>query len=184
MIKIAVKFISIALILVLVGCQGGGITIPQSDSTPPTVTLSAIQPNGGSTTVSAGGAEQTLTLTAKTGSLNLTATAEDPQSGIQTLQIWVSYRTAGCENDICTSSEPGLQTKPRFESTSPQKKAGEKTVQMSILADALNLSEFISPTSPLPGSTVYVDVIITAKAVNHLGGQTITPKLTAKWKEP
>src|SRR6185503_4226762 len=184
MIKIYHKLIAFSLVLLLAGCKGsGGITIPQSDSTPATLTLSAGQPNGGSATVSAGGSDQTMMLISKTGPLNLTATAQDPESGIQSLQIWVNQSSSNCEGDTCTSSGQGLLTAPEFESTSPQKKPGEKTVAMSVLADALDLSKLIPAGSVAPGKKFFFSVIITAKAVNHLGGTAQTAQLFADWME-
>ena len=183
MIKIYHKLIAFSLILLLAGCKSGGITIPQSDSTPPTLTLSAGQPNGGSATVSVGGSDQSMMLISKTGPLNLTATAEDLESGIQSLQIWVNQTSTTC-NATCTSSGPGLLTAPEFESTSPQKKPGEKTVAMSVLADALDLSKLIPQGSVSPGKTFFFSVLITAKAVNHLGGTAQTAQISADWKEP
>lgn len=167
------------------GGGGGGITIPQNDSTAPTLTLGAAQPGGQSVTVNAGGSAQTLKLTSKTGALNLLATAKDPESGIQAVEIWVSNSTTFCDaNKICKLVGPGLLGKPTFESTSAQKKPGETAADSSILADSVNLSTQIRQAQLQPGESLSVTIIIYAVAVNHLGGRTQTPEIKATWSEP
>lgn len=167
------------------GGGGGGITIPQNDSTAPTLTLGSGQQGGQNVTVSAGGSGQNMKLMSKTGSLNLLATAKDPESGIQTVEIWVNKETTFCDvNKICKKTGPGLLGKPTFESTSPQKKPGETTSDSSILAQALNLSTEIPQGSVQPGESRTVILTIFAVAVNHLGGRTQTPEIKATWSEP
>jgi hypothetical protein len=167
------------------GGSGGGITIAQSDSTAPTLTLGAGQSGGQDVTVSAGGSAQNMKLTSKTGALNLLATAKDPESGVQIVEIWVGKKTTSCDaNGICKTTGPGLLGKPTFESTSPQKKPGETAAESSIMAQSLNLSTEIPQGSVPAGQSLTVTLIIHAVAVNHLGGRTQTPELTATWSEP
>ena len=162
---------------------GGGITVPQNDSTAPTLTLGAGQPAGQNVSVSAVGSGQNLQLTSKTGPLNLLATAKDPESGIQAVEIWVNSETTFCAPAAnCKRVGPGLLQKPTFESTSPQKKPGETTADSSILAQSLDLSTAI-PQSLGPGSSRTVTFTISAVAVNNLGGRTQTPDIKATWSE-
>lgn len=183
-----IRLIVIALFLSLVGCQppNGGITIPQSDGSAPELSLGAGQQGGQNVSVSAGGSSQTLTLTSKSGSLNLLATANDPESGIQALEIWVNKESVSCNlaTNICTRTGPGLLGSPMFESTSPQKQPGETTAAGSILGEALDLSQQIPQGTVPAGRTLSVTLIIHAVAVNHLGGRTQTPEIRATWSEP
>ena len=135
--------------------------------------------------VSAGGAANSGTLISKTGSLNIAATANDPESGVQALEIWVSKKTTSCDaNGICSTSGPGLLGQPRFQSTSPKKNPGEVTSAASTLLDVLNLSTEIPQGTISAGSSRAVDIIIQAVATNHLGGKAQTPSLTLTWSEP
>lgn len=180
------------LVLSLASCQssGGGITIAQNDSTAPTLTFGVGQPAGQSAggqnvTVSAGGSAQTMKLTSKSGALNLLATAKDPESGIQAVEIWMNKKTTSCDaGGICTTNNPGLLGAPMFESTSPQKNPGQTTPDGSILLQAVNLSMEIPQASVLAGESLRVSLIFHAVAVNHLGGRTQTPEITATWSEP
>jgi hypothetical protein len=186
--KINVSLIAIIVLLLLIGCQptGGGITIPQSDSSAPGLTLGAGQQGGQDVTVSAGGSSQNMTLVSKSGPLNLLATANDPESGIQAVEIWVNKVTVSCNltNDTCTQTGPGLLASPMFESTSPQKQPGDTASATSILAQALDLSQQIPQGNVAAGHTRTVTLIIHAVAVNHLGGRTQTPEIRATWSEP
>lgn len=165
------------------GGAGGGITIAQNDSTAPTLTLGAGQQGGQNINVNAGGSDQNMTLTSKTGSLNLLATAKDSESGVQAVEIWVNRESTFCAAaSNCKHVGPGLLGKPTFESTSPQKKPGETAAESSVLAQSLNLSAAI-PQKLLPGESRSVIFTIHAEAVNHLGGRTRTHTITATWNE-
>jgi hypothetical protein len=174
------------LLLIGVACNGpnGGIVIPASDSTGPTLALGAGQPSGQNITVNAGGSGQNMQLISKSGVLNLVATANDPESGIQAVEIWVNKRTISCDANESCSITPTLQGIPMFESRSPQLNPGDTTAASSILAQALDLSREISQGSLSAGATLTVDISIYAVAVNHLGGQTRTPEIVATWREP
>lgn len=165
------------------GGGGGGITIAQSDGTAPTLTLGVGQPGGQNISVSAGGSNQNMTLTSRTGSLNLLATAKDPESGVQAVEIWFNKESTFCRAaGPCTHVGPGLLGKPSFESTSPQKKPGETAADSSILAQPLNLSAEIT-RKLLPGESLSVTLTFFAVAVNHLGGRTQTAEIRATWSE-
>jgi hypothetical protein len=187
--KVNITSFLLALLLALTACTpgggGGGITIAQNDSTPPTLTLGAGQPGGQNISASAGGTGQSMTLVTKTGPVNLVATAVDPESGIQTVEIWVNQTITSCDaNDVCQTSGPGLLGQPTFDSTSPQKQPGETTAESSIFATPLDLTTQIPQGSVSTGNTLTVDLTIFAVAVNHRGGRTQTPDLTLTWSEP
>jgi hypothetical protein len=156
----AAKWITCAMLFLavtqlLIGCSSGstngGITIAQTDSTPPTITLGAGQPNGQNKTVSSGGLGVSLKLISKSDPLNLAVTAKDPESGVQTVQIWVNKTSTNCSGTICSTTGPGLLGNPAFESTSPQKHPGETTAESSILLEALDLTKEIPQQNLLPG---------------------------------
>jgi hypothetical protein len=166
------------------GSSGGGITIPQSDATPPTLSLQSAQPSGNTATVSAGGSAQSMKLLSKTGSVNLAATAKDGESGVQALEIWVNKKTTSCTGNMCQPTGPGLLGSPQFESTSPKKNPGETTPESSIMLQALDLTKEIPQGAVQAGSTRKVELILFARARNHLSGQSQTPELTLTWSEP
>ena len=192
MIKINhnITLIAIILILLLSGCQNsssGGITIPQSDSTPPALTLTAGQPGGQNVSVSAGGSKQSLTLISKTGELNLSAAARDPESGVQALEIWLDRIITSCDisgpEELCSTTSPE-QFGKLFESIAPQKLPGETTGESSIMFQVLELSTYITQGNVPEGQRRIVELRLHAVAVNHLGGRTKTPFLKAVWTEP
>jgi hypothetical protein len=174
----------------LLGCpknsSGGGITVPQSDGTAPELSLGAGQQQPNSTTygVTAGGSPKTMTLTSKTGFLNLAATAKDQESGVQAVEIWMNRKTTTCMAGTCTAPGPGLLSTPTYQSISPKKNPGETTSESSILLEALDLSTAIPQGGVLPGISRTVELIFFARARNNLSGQSQTPELTATWKEP
>jgi hypothetical protein len=160
------------------------VTIPTSDATPPGITLGVGQPGGNQAAVSDGGAHQAMTLTSKTGSLNLTATGKDQESGVQEVNIWVNRVTETCDSGgTCTRVGPGLLGAPEFRSASPPKNPGDQVSASSILAQALDLTMRIPQGPPLPGGSRTVELIFFAQAINYLGAKTRTPELTATWME-
>ena len=189
----ALKFpVATAFVLLSAACSscpssggGGGVTIPQSDSTAPSLSFGAGQPGGQNVSVSAGGSAQAMTLVSKSGPLNLLATAKDPESGIQTVEIWVNKKVTNCNAaNICTTTGPGLLGKPTYESASAKKNPGDQTPDSSILAEALDLSTEIPQGGVAAGASRVVTLEMYAVAVNHLGGKTQTPQISATWKEP
>lgn len=191
--KIYLTPLFLLLLLFLAGCcQPGtvcptpeGITIAQSDSTAPELALGIGQPGGNNVTVSGGGSGQNMVLISKTGVLNLLATATDPESGVQALEIWINKKTTSCDaGGICTTTGPGLLGQPTFDSTSPQKQPGETTSASSILAQAFDISVEIPQGSISADESLTVELIIYAVAVNHLGGRVQTPEIIATWSEP
>jgi hypothetical protein len=163
---------------------GGGITIPESDGSPPTISFGVAEAGQGSGVTVDGGAGEKLTLRARTGSLNLAVTAKDPESGIQKVEIWMTKKTTRCQaDDTCSMTGPGLASSPKFDSTEPQKSPGDTTAESSVLAQALDLPTEIGQFVPPPGGSFTVDLELWAVAVNHLGGRTQTARVTATWRE-
>ena len=173
----------------LAGCGGGGgssggITIPSSDSTKPELTFgaAATAPGGPDATVGVGQPDAAITLTTKTGSVNLLATAKDPESGIQSVQIWLETTETTC-GTVCSGGNPDLPGNPRSESTEPQKQPGDTTSETSILADSLNLATEIHGSAPA-GGTYTLRWRLWAIARNQLGGMVQSPTITVNYKEP
>jgi hypothetical protein len=175
--------VACVLLFSVTGCSrttssSSGIQIAPSDDTPPTISLGAGQGGGQNVSVSAGGSAQNMKLNARTGSLNLLATAADNETGIRALEIWMTRRTTTCNESTCTSQGPGIPGKPRFESTSDQMSPGETTASSSVLAQALDLSQEI------PQGATSVELVFFGRARNHLGGSSQTPSLKVTWSGP
>ncbi len=185
----SLKRCAVVLLLALAGCASGsrsttgGITISATDTTPPTLSFGAGQPGGQNVSVSAGGSPGSMTLRSKTGVLNLMASANDPESGVQSLQIWMTTETTTCNaSGICTKVGPGLAGAPKYDNTSPQKLPGQTTAASSIMLEALDLSQEIG--SPPAGSSRTTSLHFWAVSVNNLGLKSQTPELIASWREP
>ncbi|MEV6305367.1 hypothetical protein AB0M02_38555 [Actinoplanes sp. NPDC051861] len=165
------------------GSDSGGITIPESDGTGPTLTLqaAATASGGESAAVSGGGSAQSMTLHAKTGHLNLAASAKDPESGIQSLEIWLIPTITRCEGDPCSVSQPEVRD-PRFVSSVPQRSPGQQASEASIMLEALDLTAELTQTPP-PGGSVTVEWRLSARAKNHLGTETRTPELKVTYRQ-
>jgi hypothetical protein len=180
----------IAALLVLAGCngtgQGQGITVPNSDASPPELTLIAAQPGTSGESVTTTGNDKTLTLTSKTGPLNLSATAKDSESGIRRVELWINKRTDTCTppGGPCTAVGPGLLSVPTFESDSGAKNPGQSgAVESSLLFQAPDLATYIPQGGPPAGSTRTVTLQIFAVAYNQLNGKSTTKTIAAVWRE-
>jgi hypothetical protein len=184
---------ALVVVAVLGGCSNGGgggtptdgVTVDGNDSTPPTLQLSAAETGGGNPQVDIkpGDQPKTLQLRTKTESINLIATARDDESGVQRLQIWVSKRTIRCSGGSCTPMGPGLEGAPRFQSTEPKQPAGAVVSRQNTLLGALVLRDEIPQASPGPGATLTVEIMISARAANHVDAEVRTPVITARWSE-
>lgn len=179
---------AVVLLLSLAGCPqpsgSSGITIAQNDGTPPTLSLGAGQQGTQDVAVDVNGPAKNKTLTSKAGKLNLFATARDPESGIQRLEIWVRKQEKSCDAaGACTVAAPTPQN-PRFEFTSPQKQPGETTAEARTMLQSLDLSAEIPQGSISPGALLKIDFELSAVAVNNRGRQSQTPLLTVSWMEP
>ena len=131
----------------------------------------------------AGGAGATLILTAKTGPLNVSASGNDPESGVQAVEIFVNTKVTRCQGTACSGSGQGVSAIPRFQSSGPARLPGETFSAASILADAIDLAHEIPQTPPPPGDKIIVEFELQAKAANNLGGRTQTPLLHARFEE-
>lgn len=178
------------VILAVAGCppgsSGGGIVIPQSDATPPTVTVSTGQPGAATFSVSNSSTSTVAgTLTSKTGPLNVSIAANDPESGVRSVELFYASTVTNCSSTVCTGpTAHGLISAPRFSSVSPQKNPGETTAASSILVDALNLGAEIPQGGVTAGNSRIVKLFFWGVAKNNLGGSATTPELVLTWKEP
>jgi len=181
--------LSLATAVGLTGCDGsgtssGGITIPSSDATNPTLSFGAgaTDDANAKATVKDGGSDVNVTLTVKTGSLNLLATAQDPESGIQKVEIWMNETKTTCSGGTCTKVGPALLGGPLSTASEPQKQPGETTTASSLLADAVDLATHIG--SAPAGGTYDLTWEFWATARNHLGGTVKSPSITVEYSEP
>jgi dienelactone hydrolase len=182
-------FAAIALIA-LSACDGnggnGGITIPTSDRSPPELSLGAGVTGGGpNATVTTYGRDATVALRTKTGDLNLLASGKDSESGIRSLQIWISETTSRCASAVgpCSTHGPDLGGRPRFDSTDPPKQPGEQTSESSVMAQALNLTSEIQGAAP-PGGSFSLRWDIYATSTNYLDGTSQTRTITVTYNDP
>jgi hypothetical protein len=121
----------VALAVGLTACQdtgppgAGRTSVPSADASPPTVTLTAwaTAADRPRVAVRSSGIERRMTLRAKTGALELVATATDPESGVQAVEIWVSKFSSFCGTATCTGGEPAV-TAPRFAWAAPRRHPG------------------------------------------------------------
>ena len=180
----------VALAVGLTACVGtgppgaGGISVPRADASPPTVTLTAwaTAAHGPRVAVRSGGIERRMRLRAKTGDLELVATATDPESGVRAVEVWVSKFSSFCGTATCTGGEPAV-TAPRFAWAAPGRRPGQTTAPDGTLPDALDLTREV-PQGPLsPGQARSVRLTIWAKASNNLHGTAETAKLVARYDE-
>ena len=180
----------VALAVGLTACEdtrapgAGRISVPRADASPPTVTLTAwaTAAHGPRVAVRTGGTERRMTLRAKTGALELVATATDPQSGVQAVEVWVSKFSSFCGTATCTGGEPAV-TAPRFGWAATRRHPGQTTAPDGTLPDALDLTREI-PQGPLaPRQARSVRLTIWAKASNNLRGTAETAKLVARYDE-
>ena len=171
--------------LAAAGCGGGGSgpTVPASDASPPALTLQAGRQGGATASVTGGGSGATLILTAKTGPLNVSASGHDPESGVQSVEIFVNTKVTRCQGTACSGSGQGVSAIPRFQSSGPARLTGETFSAASILADSIDLAHEIPQTPPPPGDKIIVEFEFQAKAANNLGGRTQTPLLHARFEE-
>jgi hypothetical protein len=185
MASLGMLLISAAACPVSGGGTTGGVTIPQSDSTPPEVSLSVAQQGSGTTVVvKSGGTAGSLNLTAKTGFLNLLASAKDTESGIQDLQIWIGTKVTTCDaGGICTKTGPPLLGAPRFSAPDVTKSPGDTDADTSIMAQAVDLAQEIPQAAPPSGGSRNVTIDIWAVGLNNLGGRAETAHVNVAWQE-
>ena len=180
----------VALAAGLTACQdtgppgAGRIRVPPADASPPTVTLTAwaTAAGGPRVAVRSSGIERRMTLRAKSGALELVATATDPESGVRAVEIWVSKFSSFCSTATCTGGEPAVSA-PRVAWTVPRRHPGQTTAPGGTLPGALDLTGEI-PQGPLaPRQARSVRLTIWAKASNNLRGTAETTKLVARYDE-
>ena len=158
--------------------------MPRTDASPPTVTLTAwtTAVHGPRVAVRTGGVERRMTLRAKTGALELVATATDPESGVRAVEVWVSKFSSFCGTATCTGGEPAV-TAPRVAWAAPRRQPGQPATTGGTLPAALDLTREI-PQRPLaPRQARSVRLTIWVRASNDLGATAESPRLVARYEE-
>ena len=167
----------------------GDLTVPQTDATPPTVSLSVgVVGSNSTTTTASGGSAVTLTLGNKTVTLNIAATAKDPESGVQALEIDVGNQI----EKICTgpsqcSGGSMGNVSPMWTSSTPAVSPGGSGVSTSTMLESFVPSSvgLLHPQQQPPaGGTLTESFTISAKATNNLGASASTPEITVFSKLP
>jgi hypothetical protein len=172
------------------GCQGSssgsGIIVAATDATPPSLSLGvAVAGTQLSATLGTTGSDAAITLPAKTGTVNLIATATDDQSGVSDVQIWVQdRRVRTCDGSgSCSGGDPGLTPGLRFDAPSAPAVPGDEVAASSINIQSLDLSREIAQSSPAAGDTRTTSFVLYAVATNHLGGRSETTRVTFTFAE-
>jgi hypothetical protein len=173
-------FIAVCAVLASACGPTSSPKVATSDGTGPTVSLS-LEHDGNATSTS----NPKLVLSSKTGKLNLVANAEDDESGIQTLEIYVDKISYSCPTQGGTCSVPshGLQRTPTFQSSTPKKNPGDAMTPSSVMLQWIVLDQAIPQTPPAQGTTRTVEWEVHARAVNNFGTEAVTPLLYAVWSE-
>jgi len=180
---------TLGILAILLGCppSNGGVTVPNTDPTPPSITL-GFALEGSSTvsgTVSVGGQTQTITLPQKTGKLSLLATGTDPDSGIQSVGIFMEADSQTCTSQgTCSGSlAHGLWSTPNFVSNSGKKNPGDTASPNSVLAESVDLTTLIKTSPVNPGDTVTTKIWVMGQAQNQLNATSQTAEGVAMFVE-
>lgn len=161
----------VVIILAVTGCAPRQLIVPASDATPPSGLWLQIdrpgQPLLNATITSA----DPLAHAAAGQQMRVTARADDPDGGVQDVQIWMTEQTWRSNPDgTATITGPGLAGAPAA-STPSQAAVGDPAPASS------SVTHLLTPptnTSPLTRR----QYVIWARAVNFHGGAVQTKQLT------
>lgn len=152
------------------GCDDprGRVTVPGSDSTPPTAGL----------TIFADGAQYESPFVGELiptpGYWSLLATATDRESGISAIEILTTATTTTCGPGGCKSVGTSSPPLPGSLDT-PRAAPGEEVLQSDLAgSNDWDYRPFV-PKDPPKGTSITVQVDLYARATNHLGGQALSP---------
>jgi hypothetical protein len=166
------------------GGGGGGVLIPETDNTPPTLGLLLDPEFGQSVAVGAGGANETTSITRRTGKISFLASAKDSESGVRLIQIWLTKATIRCDSGgVCTQTGPGLAGKPRFESDFGAKNPGDTTPADAIYGGTFEVEPEIGPGQPPPGGSLTTKLEVWAVSRNHRAAESKTAVATVALRE-
>lgn len=168
------------------GCNGtdspgGGVTVPETDNTPPTVSLLVDPEFGVNISVAAGGTNEATTIHKRTGKVSFLASANDQESGVRRLSIFMTVTRTRCESpDNCTVGQPLSSDTPLFESYFGDAKPGDTTSAGDILIDALDVGPVIGQGQPPQGGSITVKLDFHATSSNHheVGARTAIASVT------
>jgi hypothetical protein len=174
-----------AFLMILSSCGNmentGGLTIPNSDGTAPGVSLTVDPEFGQSVAVSSGGVDASTSILRRVGKIALAATAVDQESGIQRIEVRITYDETTCDaGDVCKHT--GSNRQP-LESDSGEKSPGDQTAASSIFLDSLQAEDELGTGSAPPGGTRTVTLELWAVARNYLGGEAKTPVAAVRFHE-
>jgi hypothetical protein len=177
--------LGVTLVSLLASCTddgGGGSTygpIADIDASGPGISLTvasgnewiAVTPDSGSEALAPTGM----------GPITLSASADDHESGVQDIQIWIRQKTTTCTaNGTCSTKQPTVGA-PAYSSPVAQGQPGE----LAELVRTLTVPHDPAlPGRPEPGGSWSVELTIWAVAVNHLSGKTETASAVLSWSYP
>ena len=167
-----------ALGLVSACTPPAGPVVAASDSTAPVASLSL------SHILSGSALSGTLSLVTKTGPLYFSAVGQDPESGIQDVEIWFTTSSTFCDtDDLCSQSGPGLVGAPVWTSTTPKKNPGQPMSVNSVLIQWIDLATTIGQQPLSPGQSRSKTWEAWAVVKNNFGLVTTTGLVKATWSE-
>jgi hypothetical protein len=163
----------------------GGITIAETDDTPPLVGLLVDPEFGENVAVGSGGPNEATTIHRRTGKVTFLVSGKDSESGVRRLEIWMTATITRCEaGGLCETQNPGLVTEPRFAPPDePMKNPGDQTSETSLFASVLQVEPEVGPGMPPPGGSRTVKFDFWATGENHHGRKARTANASVSLRE-
>lgn len=177
MVSIRVPAVGLCTILVS-ACPpnpGSLVTVPITDSTPPTTLMDAhfTEPGKGYVTVSNNSPPVTVQVRGNE-EVSLVAKGEDIDGGCQDVQIWVESTTWRNSGGIQSQTGPGLLGSPTASAPDTISKPGDQARKTCLLTHKLNVAQ-------LRGGADRMRLRIWAEAVNFHGTRVSSAPLTLEW---
>jgi hypothetical protein len=169
---------AIAPLLLLVGAcdtnPADKVTIPPSDATAPTVVMDIFQPSKTSPLTVTPATQGTPTVTAGADEvITLTARGDDPDGGVQDIQIWVTKTLTQTSGGVQSVIGPGLVAAP--EANNPDSgSVGGLALKSRLVTLNIDMKQIRAGYT-----NVRIDVKATAKNFN--GGTVSTPSARIVW---
>jgi len=160
------------VVLFLASCESKGFVVPAADLTPPTAVWLQIDRPGQPLLNADATSASTPAHAAPGQAMQITARADDPDGGIQDVQIYVEEDTWVTNPDGTLSHSGGLNSSLPTASAPSQAKVGESASTSGRVTYAL--------TPPPAGASVKRRYVVRAKALNFHGGATETQRLTVE----
>jgi len=153
------------------------VTIPPSDTTPPTVVMDIHFSQGRIYTVTSTGFNPTMpTNVGANDEISLVARGEDSDGGIQDIQLWIAIGKTKCDpgTGLCEQSGPGLTGVPEASNPDIAKQPGEIALKTRLVSHKLDIAQ-------IRGSADGITIDIEARAINFQGDIVQTKLVRLTW---